>query len=116
MTDRSDEITPALPGLGPAPRRPDAEPGYVEAATLVMVEKLKEDGWISDWHAGPVALAIVTARRVDLSEGRGAPSGQANLLRAMKEIFELLPTPENVSSDALDKALAVMMAEEAGAQ
>ena len=111
MADRSDEITPALPGLAPA--RPEAgAPGYVEAATVVMVDKLKSDGWITDHHAGPVALAIVTARRVDASEGRGAPSGQANLLRAMKEIFELLPAPETVSSDALDKALAAMMAED----
>lgn len=109
MADRSDEITPALPGLGPVPAAGPGAPGYVEAATVVMVDKLRADGWISDWHAGPVALAIVTARRVDASEGRGAPSGQANLLRAMKEIFELLPTPESVSSDALDKALAFMM-------
>lgn len=106
----TDEMTQAIPGLEPIQTAFSGKPGYVEQATVIMVQSLRNDGWITDYHAGPVALAIVTARRVDRSEGKGAPSGQANLLRAMKEIFELLPSPEQASSDALDKALAMMMA------
>lgn len=111
MNPETADFAPVLPGFEVTP--PDSgKAGYVETATLLMVEALKADGWITAHHAGPVALAVVTARRVDKSEGRGAPSGQANLLRAMKEIYELLPAPENQSSDALDKALAVMMQNE----
>lgn len=111
MNPQTGEFPPVLPGFEQGSTK-KGEPGFVEAATLRMIEKLEADGWITVHHAGPCALAIVTARRVDSSEGRGAPSGQANLLRAMKEIFELLPTPENASSDALDKALEFMTATE----
>lgn len=111
VNQETGDFAPVLPGFEQAPAMP-GKPGYVESATLEMVAELRRDGWITGHHAGPVALAVVTARRVDASEGRGAPSGQANLLRAMKEIFELLPAPETASSDALDKALAAMMLEE----
>lgn len=111
MTGNHDESAPTLPGFEPA-RPDDSTPGYVEAQTLRQIEALTADGWITAHHGGPVALAIVTARRVDRAEGRGAPSGQANLLRALKEIFEILPTPERESSDALDKALSAMMTED----
>lgn len=112
MTDEtapdSTENAGYLPGLAPPPPDP-GEPGPVEVGIMAQVEKLREDGWITGHHAGQVALAIRTARDVDKSEGKGAPSGRANLLRVMKEILEMLPQPEQAASDALDRALAAMM-------
>lgn len=97
-----------LPGMDvKKPEKP--EPGPVEIGIQAQIEKLTEDGWISQHHAGQVALAVRAAQDVDQSAGKGAPSGRANLLRAMKEILEMLPQPELIQGDALDRALEAMM-------
>ena len=97
-----------LPGLEPKkPEKP--QPGPVEIGIQAQVKKLTEDDWITDHHAGQVALAVRAAQDVDQSAGKGAPSGRANLLRAMKEILEMLPQPELIQGDALDRALEAMM-------
>lgn len=100
-----------LPGFGDSTPNP-GEAGYVERETAKQIEKLRDMGYIQDHHAGQVALAIVTARALDQSGQRGAASGRANLSRAMKEIFEMLPAPEVASTDNLAQALDRIMAEE----
>lgn len=104
----STETAPELPGL----ERPKDDPdqiGPVEIGITAQVAQLTADGWITGHHAGLVALALRTARDVDQSTGKGAPSGRANLLRVMNEILDSLPSPEDQSGDALDKALAMIM-------
>ena len=97
-----------LPGLAPKPpKKPD--PGPVEIGIRAQVTKLSEDGWITEHHAGQVALAVRAAQDVDQSAGKGAPSGRANLLRAMKEILEMLPQPEAIQGDALDRTLEAIL-------
>lgn len=105
----ADEMTQELPGF--ATNRPESkEPGPVELGITEQIEKLTADGWITGHHAGQVALAVRAARDVDQSQGKGAPSGRANLLRVMKEILEMLPQPEQQTSGALDRALEAIMA------
>ena len=108
MTQKTPDTAAFLPGLGLSPTEPH-ELGEVERATVEQIDALREMGYIEAHHAGQVALARVTARALDRSIGKGAASGQANLSRAMKEIFEMLPQPEAASSDALDKALVAIM-------
>lgn len=103
---------PMLPGLEP-PTPASSEPGYVEQETRKQIDVLTRLGYIQDHHAGQVALAIFTARSLDRLEGRGAASGQANLSRALKEIFEMLPQPDAATQDALSDALAAILAEDA---
>lgn len=100
MTDTAE----TLPGMG----IPTPPIGSVEVETQRQIDALRRAGYIEEHHAGQVALALFTARAVDRSAGHGAPSGQANLIRALREIFELLPSPEAASQDALDKALEAL--------
>ena len=102
------EITGYLPGFEPK-KQGDHVPGFIEQETHRQIESLRAMGYIEDHHAGQVALAITTARALDQAQGKGAPSGYANLTRAMKEIFETLPAPEAASADALDKVLTFLM-------
>lgn len=104
----ADEMTPLFEGFAPKPAE-TLEAGPVEIGIGVQIEKLTADGWITGHHAGQVALAVRAARDVDQSQGKGAPSGRANLLRVMKEILEMLPQPEQQTSGALDKALEAIM-------
>ncbi len=104
------ENAPMLPGF--EPQRPDAgEPGYMEQETRKQINKLTELGYLQEHHAGQVALAIVTARQIDRLDGRGAASGQANLSRALKEIFEMLPQPEAATGDTFEAAVQAILAE-----
>lgn len=105
------ENAPMLPGFEPP--SPDArKPGYVEQETLKQIEALRALGYIEAHHSGQVALAIYTARQLDRMEGRGAASGQANLTRALKEVFELLPQPEAATGDTFDAAIRAILDEE----
>lgn len=88
----------------------DSEPGPVETGTRTQIEALTRLGYISDANAGQVALALATAKQIDALRGKGAASGQANLSRALKEIFETLPSPDAATSDVLGDALKVIMA------
>lgn len=97
-----------LPGMD-VKKPENTEPGPVQIGIQAQIEKLTEDGWISMHHAGQVALAVRAAQDVDQSAGKGAPSGRANLLRAMKEILEMLPQPELIQGDSLDRALEAML-------
>lgn len=93
-----------LPGLEP----PTPPSGSLERSVRDQVTKLEQLGYIEAHHAGLVELALVTARDIDRSFGKGAPSGRANLLRVMKEIFEILPQPETASKDTLDELVAAL--------
>ena len=103
MTNRP-EVQPVIPGLEQA--TPSA--GSLEQATTKQIDRLRELGYLEDHHAGLAELARVAARDIDLSFGRGAPSGRANLLRVMNEIFESLPQPEQASKDALSEVVAAL--------
>lgn len=89
---------------------PAPEVGPLEEATKRQIAKLTEDGFLSDAHAGQAALAIIAARDADRSQGRGAPSGRANLYRVLNEIFSNIPQPEPVSQDQLDAAVEAIRA------
>lgn len=106
----ADEMTETFPGFA-VKKEETTEAGPVELGIAVQIERLTEDGWITGHHAGQVALAIRAARDVDQSQGKGAPSGRANLLRVMKEILEMLPQPEQAADGALELALKTMMDE-----
>ncbi|WP_104087271.1 hypothetical protein [Arthrobacter sp. GMC3] len=86
--------------------------GFLEKATMATVKERTEKGWITVGDSGPVALALITARKVDRMTSRDAASGQANLLRAMKEIFEMLPQPTVAGADELADVLAYVMDED----
>lgn len=86
--------------------------GFLENATMATIRDRTEKGWIGAGDAGPVALALITARKVDRMTTRDAASGQANLLRAMKEIFEMLPQPTVVGADELGAVLEFVQGEE----
>lgn len=109
------ENAPMLPGFD-QPSTHSTEPGYVERETAKQIEKLREMGYIQDHHAGQVALAISTARQIDRLEGRGAASGQANLSRALKEVFEMMPQPEAATGDTFEAAVRAILAEAADEQ
>ena len=72
-----------------------------------QIEALHRLGYIEPHHAGQVQLALVAARDIDWSTGRGAPSGRANLLRVMNEILERLP--RSLSAASTDKLAEVLM-------
>lgn len=86
--------------------------GFLEKATLETIRDRTEKKWITSGDAGPVALALITARKVDRMTSRDAASGQANLLRAMKEIFEMLPQPDIAGADELADVLEYVQGEE----
>lgn len=110
MTNPADDA-PTLPGLEQAsPPRPGA--GELEKAVKRQLDKLRDLSYIEEHHAGLVQLALSAARDVDRSEGRGAPSGRANLLRVMNEILAAVPQPEAASKDALDAVLDAMRHDE----
>lgn len=95
----------------PAESRPSSPPsnaGEMEQALDEQVQKLQELGYLETHHNGLIALARAAARDVDWSTGMGAPSGRANLLRAMKEILEIIPQPEAASKDSLDLVVEAM--------
>jgi hypothetical protein len=93
--------------MEPAAPEP-AETGPVEIGVKAQVAELERGGWITAAHAGAVALALRAARDVDQSEGKGAPSGRANLLRSAKEILEMLPGPEIATGQDFEAALAAI--------
>lgn len=107
-SDESEPMFPIFEEFTPDP----AGCGFLEKATLQTVRDRTENGWLGPGDAGPVALAIITARKVDRMTSKDAASGQANLLRAMKEIFEMLPQPEVVGADELGAVLEFVQAEE----
>jgi hypothetical protein len=82
--------------------------GELEQAVTAQVDELTRQGYIEPRHAAQVKLAQVTARDIDRSWGRGAPSGRANLLRVMNEILALLPQPVAASTDKLDDIVALL--------
>lgn len=96
---------PALEGLI-LPRAGYGEPGYVEAALIQQIDAMREHGHIDDRHAGTVALARVAAQQVDDMGLVGRPSGRANMLRAAREVFELLPEVEQDNADVFAQLLA----------
>lgn len=101
-----------LPGFNwTAPE--SGELGYVETETRKQIDSLKALGYIQEHHAGQVALAINTARQLDRLQGRGAASGQANLTRALKEVFEMLPQPEAATGDTFEQAVQAILHGEA---
>lgn len=102
------ENNPMLPGFEVFPPTP-SKPGYVEHETIKQIDALRALGYIEAHHSGQVALAIVTARQLDRLEGRGAASGQANLTRALKEVFEMLPQPEAAAGDSFDAAVQAIL-------
>jgi hypothetical protein len=107
MVKQYADDQPALVDLAPEA----SETGSLEESVRKQVARLRELGYIEGHHDGLVELAIVTARDIDRSFGRGAPSGRANLLRVMNEILDALPQPETASRDTLDEAIAAMRAD-----
>lgn len=93
----------------------DGKRGFLETATLETIRVRTQDGWLGPGDSAVMALSIITARKVDRMSPRDAASGQANLIRAMKEILEFMPQPE-VAAGAGDLAavLEVVTAEEQG--
>jgi len=104
------EMSATLDGLD-IPDSPHAA-GSMEKAIGRQVDVLRRLGYIEDHHAGQVELALHTARDVDRSFGKGAPSGRANLLRVMNEILESLPHPEAASRDKLDEVVQALLADD----
>ena len=103
----------ALPGMTVDQVRGPAEEGSLEHAVMLQVEALERLGYIEDHHKAQVMLAVVAARDIDHSTGRGAPSGRANLLRVMNEILERLPQPVAASLDKLSEVLLILKADHA---
>lgn len=89
---------------------PDPKAGRVEGAVQRQLDKLRDLGYIEDHHAGLAELALETARDIDRSRGKGAPSGRANLLRVMNEVLDTLPHPEAASTDQLTQVVEAMRA------
>jgi len=110
MTERQSVVT-ALPGLTLGELREHAPEGSLEASVVEQIAALRRLGYIEPHHAAQVQLALVAARDIDWSTGRGAPSGRANLLRVMNEILERLPQPVAASTDKLSEILLVLRGE-----
>lgn len=110
----ADETNGFLPGFE-AEESKVFQIGPVETGIKQQIDRLTADGWVTDHHAGQVALAIRAARDVDESAGKGAPSGRANLLRAMKEILEMLPQPEASTDGEFNQLLAAVLEQDAPA-
>lgn len=83
--------------------------GYVERCLEHQVQRLYDAGNLDDRHAGTVALALVAARNVDSMGFVGKPSGRSMMIKAAKDVFELLPSPEIASNDSLDELRAMLM-------
>ena len=108
MTNPADAAS-TLPGME-LPGVPEVgSDESVYEATRRQLQQLAKLGYIEEHHAGKVQLALAAARDIDRSQGRGAPSGRANLYRVMNEILETIPQPEAASKDALDATLQAMM-------
>ncbi|WP_405472360.1 hypothetical protein [Paenarthrobacter ilicis] len=91
----------------------DGKRGFLEKATLETIRVRSADGWLGHGDSAVMALAIITARKVDRISPKDAASGQANLIRSMKEILEFMPQPEVAAgSGDLKAVLEVVMAEE----
>lgn len=80
---------------------------------VAQIDELTRLGYVQAHHAGVCELARVTARDLDSSTGRGAPSGRANLLRVMNEVLASLPQPEATRRDALDEVVAALLQDDA---
>lgn len=93
-----------LPGLAPN----NGELINVEKHLRTQVDKLRELGLITAAHEGTVALALLAARNVDTMGQAGAPSGRANLLKATADVFAMLPTADDVESDAAADIIAAI--------
>lgn len=102
-------VVTTLPGLAQGTLSDDPlTPGELEARVRAQCDALAALGYVEAHHAGLVQLAITTAREIDWTLGRGAPSGRANLFRVMNEILEQLPHPVAASADKLDDVLAAL--------
>lgn len=89
--------------------------GDLESGVKAQIKELESQGVIRAEHSGIVALAIRAAREADQSEGIGAPSGRAALLKTMNEILSSLPQPENTGgSSELDRVLEAIREPENG--
>lgn len=77
--------------------------GFVEESTRKQLEFLQDSGVISVACSGQIALAIITARKIDNMNPNSAPSGQSNLIRALREILEALPQAEVLGVDEFEK-------------
>lgn len=95
---KPDGYTANLPGMG-IPGQDYIEGGYVETELGKQISRQQAAGEVDDRHAGIVALAVVAARNVDNMGYVGRPSGRANMLRAAREVFEMLPEPETGQAD-----------------
>jgi hypothetical protein len=110
MTQDQEKSSATLPGLEHESGSTSltAPAGPMELAAQRQVDALTRQGHLEEHHAGLVALTLAAARDIDRSFGRGAPSGRANLLRVMREIFEILPAPVAASQDMLDTVLSAL--------
>lgn len=104
----SKTVSATLPGMELGRVEGSAPEGTLQHSVALQVRALQTMGYIEEHHAAQVHLALVAARDIDMSTGRGAPSGRANLLRVMNEILERLPQPEAASVDKLGEVLTVL--------
>lgn len=98
-----------LPGLEFNDKNLIGEKGYVERCLEKQITRLFDAGNIDDRHSGTVALALVAARNVDSMGFIGRPSGRSMMIKAAKDVFELLPAPEMASNDSLEELRALLM-------
>lgn len=96
----------AVPGLEPETARPGI--GYVEREMRTQIQRMAASGEVDDRHAGLIALAMVAARNVDTMGFEGRPSGRANMLRAAREVFEMLPEVQAVDTDGFQEIVAAL--------
>lgn len=99
----------ALPGLEFNNENVLGGKGYVERCLEKQVQRLFDAGNIDDRHSGTVALALVAARNVDSMGFVGRPSGRSMMIKAAKDVFELLPVPEVASADSLKELQALII-------
>lgn len=98
----ADNWTPPLAGID-LPDTVSGRRGYVERALAEQVEAMRETGELDNRHSALVALAHSAARQVDSMGEIGRPSGRANMLRAAREVFELLPEATPEAHDAMQQ-------------
>lgn len=86
------------------------EIGPVERGYLKQIKTLEESGAMGPEHAGTRSLVLNAARAVDHIKPTDAASGRSNLIKALKEVAQMLPSPAEHHSSLLAEIRDLMAA------
>lgn len=106
----AQNVTFEQPALLPEMKEKTQGIGPVESGYLEQIRALEESGVMGSEHAGTRSLVLNAARAVDQIKDTDAASGRSNLIKALKEVAQMLPVAPAASMSVLADLRALMTA------